>query len=289
MTESAALFGARRALAGVLTQGDSSAEFAVILLNAGMIHSAGPGRLSVKLARELTKNLGITSVRFDLSGLGDSPVRADSLSIFEIATTEPQEIMDDLQRRGFKQFILIGLCSGAYCAFKTAIKDARVVAAVLINTMDLSGETEPSIKTLENRYQKSIFRWRAWGNLFTGKVNYAQLWRMIAARFQRRSKESSVSSSKVRLEIEELIQKKTPLFFVCSEYDVSRYYLSGLLGDKLDAFAENGWVTQTIIKDADHLFNRVSAQRVLLQTVCEWVGTRTRSTLREKGTKHVLD
>ena len=43
---------------------------------------------------------------------------------------EPKEIMDRLQQQwGIQQFILVGICSGAYASFKTSCEDDRVLAA----------------------------------------------------------------------------------------------------------------------------------------------------------------
>ena len=137
MREEAVLFGKSGSLVGVVTDPETSDDrggrVAVLLLNSGFLHHVGPGAIYVKLAR-LMARLGFTSLRFDFSGIGDSGVRADSVPFERSAILEAQEAMDYLETtRGVRQFILMGICSGAAASFRIAYEDKRVVGAVLIN------------------------------------------------------------------------------------------------------------------------------------------------------------
>ena len=66
-------------LVGVATLGRPRPRFAtaLILLNAGLVHRMGPFRLYVQMARRLAAE-GYAVLRFDQSGLGDSPRRAST-------------------------------------------------------------------------------------------------------------------------------------------------------------------------------------------------------------------
>ena len=68
-------FGPDGNLVGVMARpasGDvASTRPAVLFLNAGVIHRIGPHRLHVNLARYFAMR-GVTSLRIDLSGIGDS-------------------------------------------------------------------------------------------------------------------------------------------------------------------------------------------------------------------------
>ena len=74
--EEPVLLGKSGSLAGIITDPPAHAREAsrpaVILLNAGLVHRVGPGRLYVRLSRRLAAH-GFVVVRFDLSGIGDSP------------------------------------------------------------------------------------------------------------------------------------------------------------------------------------------------------------------------
>lgn len=131
MKEKAIRFGTSATLVGVLTEPLSDRAVpgrpGIILLNSGILHHVGACRLYVQIARRLARD-GVTSLRFDHSGVGDSEARKDVLPFVESAPLEVQEAMDYLtKRRGFEQFVLIGLCSGADMGFAVARRDERVV------------------------------------------------------------------------------------------------------------------------------------------------------------------
>lgn len=130
MRERAISFGPAN-LVGVLTQPDPDVAVdgapAAIILNSGILHRPGASRLYVQIARALAED-GITSFRFDFSGIGDSEVRRDAIPIEERFTQETREAMDYLEETvGADSFLLGGLCSGADGAFWTALEDERVV------------------------------------------------------------------------------------------------------------------------------------------------------------------
>jgi len=127
-------FGASRSLAGVVTESEQGGDTpAVLFLNAGLLHHVGPNRLHVHLARRLAK-AGLHSLRFDLSGLGDSGPRQDLMSRDESMVSETQEAMDSLAAsHGVGRFVLFGICTGADQAVRVALADPRVVGAVLVD------------------------------------------------------------------------------------------------------------------------------------------------------------
>lgn len=95
----------------------------MMFVNVATEHHIGPGRLWVDLAREWAKR-GVRSLRFDLSGVGDSPVHAGQLENITYA----RQWLDDLPAlaRGVSpddpsDTVFIGLCSGGYSAFEAAL------------------------------------------------------------------------------------------------------------------------------------------------------------------------
>lgn len=98
-----------------------------MILNSGILHRVGASRLYVNIARALAED-GIRTLRFDFSGIGDSEVRKDALSIEERFVVETRESMDHLQTvLGVDRFIVGGLCSGADGAFWAGLADERIV------------------------------------------------------------------------------------------------------------------------------------------------------------------
>ena len=137
MREDVLAFGEDERLVGTVCLPDgpvASGAVGQILFNAGIVPRTGPHRLNVKLARRLAAR-GIASIRFDLSGLGDSG-RAPGADSFETtAVRDLRQAMDTLAcEAGTGRFCLFGFCSGGRHAYATAPLDARVAGIILYDT-----------------------------------------------------------------------------------------------------------------------------------------------------------
>lgn len=130
-------FGADAALFGVLTRPlvERADAPAVVLLNRGLNPHIGWRRVSVDHARALAE-AGITSLRFDVSGLGESrecPGRPADLIYSELLLPDVRAAVDVLARRGHARIALMGVCSGAFMALTAAAVDPRVSEAIVFN------------------------------------------------------------------------------------------------------------------------------------------------------------
>ena len=184
MNERVVQLGPDQHLHGILSDvGSQARNTVVLLLNAGMIRAAGPHRLNVTIARKLAEQ-GISSLRFDTSGVGDSPPRHDDTPILTRAWQEPQWCLDDLQYLlGIDRFFAIGLCSGAYAAYQCALRDPRLAGIVMLNPIDLIDDARLAEAIRMQRYRgRSTRSWRAWRNLLTGRVNYKRLGAYLRSR-----------------------------------------------------------------------------------------------------------
>ncbi|MDB5731134.1 MAG: hypothetical protein JWQ03_1029 [Variovorax sp.] len=139
--QSAVLFGSDRSLVGIVTEPlcEKPAGVACLLLNMGAHHRVGPHRVNVKLAHHLA-SLGIGSLRFDLAGLGDSKAATGAEHFAAQAVRDLQAAMDLLEQTlGIRQFLVVGLCSGATNALAAAVADARVVGITLFDGYSFPG------------------------------------------------------------------------------------------------------------------------------------------------------
>jgi hypothetical protein len=130
VTERAVSFAAGGRLSGVVCEppaGQARAGApAIVSCNVGVTHHVGPYRFYVDLARALALR-GFTSLRFDLSGLGNSAVRKDALGDRERALDDLLEAMNYLQsRHGQTWFAPVGFCSGVDAAHRAALVHERV-------------------------------------------------------------------------------------------------------------------------------------------------------------------
>lgn len=137
MKERVYAFGSHGGLVGVITEPAPEqlrpGAPAILMSNVGLNHRTGPGRMWVDLARRMSQH-GFVSLRFDMSGLGDSAIRRDSRSDLERNASDLREAIDFvLQKKKLSQAALIGLCSGVDPVHTVATDDARVAAAVFLD------------------------------------------------------------------------------------------------------------------------------------------------------------
>ncbi len=123
-------------LFGVLCQASSAQQGPpALFLSVSNEHHIGPARLWVDLARDWAGQ-GIPSLRLDLSGLGDSPVRdANQAQYIALA---PEAFIDVVDAARFlspddpSNVVLVGLCGSAYQAIDSAL-DLHPKGVIAIN------------------------------------------------------------------------------------------------------------------------------------------------------------
>ena len=133
--ETAVALGPHARVAAVLCEpaGGDARGVACLLLNTGVGERIGLQRTNVKVARQLAAQ-GITSLRLDLSGLGDSPAATDGLHFKDQAMADLRTALDWLQQqRGIDRGLVFGVCSGALNGYLLAQSDRRVVGLALFD------------------------------------------------------------------------------------------------------------------------------------------------------------
>lgn len=130
-----AAYGVLAEPAGGERRGDSCAVF----LNAGSVRHVGPSRIWAEAARS-SAAAGIPALRIDLEGIGEAdgeeaPLREVGEFFDPRYAEQALGVIDSLSRAGTaEQFVLIGLCSGAYWSFRAALGNRRVRRALMINS-----------------------------------------------------------------------------------------------------------------------------------------------------------
>ena len=110
-------------LFGIITEIPGTSDGpTVVFLTVAQEHHIGPNRLWVEYARSWAGS-GMRALRVDLSGIGDSPVRAGQSEF----VARPPEHLDDVidvaravSPRDASDVVLVGLCSGACQALDSA-------------------------------------------------------------------------------------------------------------------------------------------------------------------------
>ncbi len=130
LTETPIAFGPDDGMFGILCCPEAAADAPAMLLpTTGIDPCSGMSRMWTDLARQLARQ-GITSLRFDMAGVGESQGRLGIDPM--MASYHPDRIadlscaVDALAARGFGQVIVVGYCSGAYAAWHAALRDKRI-------------------------------------------------------------------------------------------------------------------------------------------------------------------
>lgn len=172
-------FGRTKSLVGIITEPREVRGRPVVILGAGILHRIGPSRVSVNLARALAA-AGHPVLRFDLSGIGESP-RATGQALLEAAISDIGDAIDLAMTtaagtRWSDGVALVGYCSGADNAFYVGADDERVRAIAVF---------DPTVhETAGFRRRKLVGRLvsvRSWWNILSGRSAWLRLRSRVSA------------------------------------------------------------------------------------------------------------
>jgi uncharacterized protein len=118
-------------LIGIVTTPENATKYGVVIVVGGPQFRIGSHRQFVLLARSLGER-GITTLRFDYRGMGDS---SGDLRDFMAIDEDIRAAVDTLQNANPKleRIILWGLCDAASASLFYAHKDSRIAGLVLAN------------------------------------------------------------------------------------------------------------------------------------------------------------
>ena len=283
------LFGREHGLFGILAEPEDlaaagkRAETAILMLNVGTNHRVGPNRLYVKMARAWAAR-GYRSLRFDLAGIGDSRTAAGYAATrlySKGSTVDVGAAIERLSGLGVQRFILVGLCSGAYVAFQTALADPRVTGLVLINPRRLDwkeGETLQS--AMQRSYKSSHFYRRAlleastYRRLFKGEIDVrgiagrvVTLTRVRAERAARRLFRQAPAEENVLANMRLLSERGTDILLIVAEADDGLDYLEYHLGPRGRHMQGQPNFRMLMVAGADHTLSQADSQQHVIEAV----------------------
>jgi pimeloyl-ACP methyl ester carboxylesterase len=274
--EKIATFGEGRGLVGVLTlPGGRRLPGApqVILLSTGILHRVGSNRLWVSLARALGA-AGITTLRFDLSGIGDSERRRDVTSLRESVERDIRDAIDYLATtQGADRVILMGLCSGAYDALHATLGEERVVGAVLVDTPGRFRSWRSTMYHLGSR----LLRPASWRNPLRKVVHYGRLLLWLGGVRQEDVQgyevgaRHSMARERLRGELAAVLERQVRLYVVFTRGLEANYSHRSQFRFAFPRAARHPALSFDYFEDADHAFSRAQDRVRLLECIVRWV------------------
>jgi hypothetical protein len=269
-------FGRSASLLGILSRPPSELPIrrpAVVILNTGIAHRVGHHRMYVKMARELAA-LGHLAFRFDLSGIGDSASRGDSLNPIETHQADVSQALDWLTAScDVNEAVLIGLCTGAEIALKYGHSDKRVIGLVLLDPT-----IPPTARFYAHYIGRRLSQLRSWWSFVSGRGRvFEHLSERARLAFGAAPAQSeSAADHRIRNELEQLYlkslnRKLNVLIVVTGGPLEGRQSYREQLFDALPNVPFQGWVSLEYFRDADHTFTSESARARLHQLVLGWI------------------
>jgi hypothetical protein len=270
-------FGREAKLVGILSEPRAAADAAgdptVLLVNSGILHRVGACRFHVRLARRLADE-GVSALRFDFSGIGDSEVRRDDLAFEQSAVAELREAMDHLAAtKSARSFVVIGLCSGADMAFAVAKLDPRVVG---LGVLDPWAYRTP--RYYVNHYAPRLLRASVWARL---------LQRTLAARPAPAPSAGEPALEELDLptyvrefppqaqaetDLRGLIERDVKVCAIFSGGQSDHYNYEGQFADAFRSLDLRGRLLERFFPDADHIFTDLGHQQQVVDTLAGWLG-----------------
>ncbi len=275
MTEKALLFGRGKSLVGVLTEPGAKAlpdAPALVLLNAGVLHRVGPNRLHVQLARALAE-AGFASLRFDLSGVGDSRARKGARSFASAVEEDVRDALDLLQATtGADRFAAMGICSGADNALRVATVDHRIAGVVLVDGYNLA-----TVGYGLQVYRERLLSPRSWGRLLLGQ---SEVWTGLQQAFApgtwERATQARVSTALPAegdyvAQVGALADRGTEVLLAYTGGSPAEFNYRRLLQHRVPRWGSRDKIRVVHFDDSDHVFTLRTNQRRLVALVTGWL------------------
>lgn len=274
MLESVHLLGTGRGPIGILSRPPENVpvqETGIVLMNSGLLHRVGPFGMYVQLARELAKQ-GFVTLRIDQSGKGDSE-RRDQLGFEESMLLDFDDAAKFLtQEAGVKQFVVMGLCSGADDALLLATRVEAIRGAALLEAFAFR---TPRYFLLH--YVPRLFRARLYWIAFKRLIR--SILEVAMRPFQ--TKIGSIADigairefsgdAAIRRRYKAACEQKVKLLCIFTDGSRSYYNYEGQLHESLGLDRNQSGITERYLPGAKHTYPIVSDRKQAIAEIVVWL------------------
>jgi Serine aminopeptidase, S33 len=299
--ERAVIFEADRGLFGVLSdrRGDHGrCRTGIVVANAGSVHTVGPGRLYVELARDWAAR-GFSVLRMDVGGVGDSETRPGSADNHPYPDHAVQDIASAVrwmvEHTGVSRVIVAGLCSGAHASFHAGLELQGIEGIIVINpivfywspacALDVSVASDYFASRHYPQAVRQIDSWvrLARGDIRVGKVASVGYRRILevaagaAATFGRRLGWRGPDAEDVAADLGRISARGVDVLLVFSEGDPGLDFVQRRYGRDVRLLErERSNFALRIVPNADHTFSRLETRERLARLLTDHLETRHR-------------
>ncbi len=280
-TEEPLRFGDSEHLFGLLTRPtQETPRPAIVLMSIGANHHIGSNGLYVRWARTWAAR-GFPVLRFDLSGIGDSAAAAgepDNQPYPPGGLADAKAAIAALRARGHRRFVVLGLCSGGYHAYKLALDERDVEGLVVINPqtfdyrqgspLDVTRRHWSNVSAAQ-QYKQSLLSPAKWRKLLRGEVDLRRVAGVVVdrvttiarSRFEK-LRGASPTSARASLEadLQGLCDRGTDVQLIFSKDDPGLDYLQLHGGEVVKLLRGHPRFSFVEIAGPDHTFTPLWSQ-----------------------------
>jgi alpha-beta hydrolase superfamily lysophospholipase len=264
--------------------GHSQRRGAVLFLSSGAERHIGPHRLWVSLARARAE-AGDVVLRLDLAGIGDSddpPQAADAPMYDSRAVADVADAIRCLRDHGQAGPVtVIGLCSGAYQAWRSALAGLDLQQVVCINPLAFHWQAGDDVNPLQQRFVQQAVSAQAlvslkdpqrWVRLLKGEVHVGVIARAFAGRLQAAAHDlwrnlarrvGQPLQDDLGSELQQVVARGTALHFVFAQGDPGQAVLEGQGGTVWRSLWRTGRAQLHSVARADHTFAGLEGRQEL--------------------------
>ena len=256
-----------------LPEGDNGTRIGVVFLHGWSGYRSGPHRMFVHAARHLAEE-GISSLRFDLRGRGDSDGDKHCTNLDDM-------IGDTLAAKKFLaedadvgKPVLLGICSGGNVGIGSASLDKEIAGLVLWSTPLFAPFKKASDKSKKRRmmlmeYFKKALRPSTWIRLVKGQVNVGMVSKAISGEEEKKDESGRNPKDSLRDIMSDLKDYHGPILFIYGTND------DEVVGapDYYRQFCEENGIDVDVhfIEGANHNFYSIDWERQVLEITTDWL------------------
>ncbi len=269
-------FGPANSLVGTLVVTAHGARVpGVVLMSSGFASRSGPNRLNVRLARSLAA-AGHSTLRFDYSGVGDSPRAAQAGDEAALRKEELGLAIDALvHASGCSRVILVGLCASTDYCIARAREDRRVVGLVLLDPFSYANWKSKvllllgklAVPDLRARVRRQL-QWPVGGDkdaLPSAPAVDRAIWNELRPKPSRQQFAHA---------LQELLARGVELLVVHTSYAAERHNYEGQFADTHPELRGLANIRIVWLPMADHTYSRVWMKERLFAALERWLGER---------------
>src|ERR1035437_6713992 len=258
----------------------------VIMINSGAVYHIGQSRMWVEFSRKWAA-AGITCLRLDISGIGDSTLRPENEENVAYPTNALLDVEVGVKYLhgliGNEECHLMGLCAGATHSFKYALIGQHLKSITLINpatfywkrgiVFDLRVKANPADGS-RSASKLKIFTWGPWRKLLTGKLDYRYLFRVLSLRLWTYIQPEVATLARMLrcplnedmvADIQKIHRSGTTMRVIFAQGEHGITLLRNYCGRKMAMLLNQGQMHVDYVENADHTFTSLDARKRLLK------------------------